>query len=338
MNEIEVLKDSQSDIVNLQAKSYDDLLERFFLERELSDSSIETYKGNLSQFRKWLQISGRENKFKLRRLTKFDLIDFKTFLKKDLKLNSRSINSYLVSVRQFFKFLVSYQLYPINPVDNIKSEKVGIGHSKDDLSLSQVREILDIMNDESVIESRDKAINILKYFTGLRDIEVVRACIEDIRSKSGKFVLHVQGKGRKESDKDIEFVILNEMVYRSILDYLSKTNRTLKDSGALFLSHSDRNNGKRITTKTVQRAVIKPIVKLNYKTDRITSHSTRHTAINLAYEAGATLEELQVMARHRDSKTTQIYLKSKNRLQSNAESKLFKFFSKNQKQKETLFK
>ena len=65
--------------------------------------------------------------------------------------------------------------------------------------------------------------------------------------------------------------------------------------------------------------------KLGYKTDLITSHSTRHTAISLAIEAGATLEQAQILARHKDPKTTQIYIHNKNRFLENAESKIYKF-------------
>ena len=151
--------------------------------------------------------------------------------------------------------------------------------------------------------------------------------IEDIKSKKGNYVLHIQGKGRSETDKQTEFVILKEPVYKAILDYLTISERSLNSKGFLFIGHGNKSKGE-LTTKTVQRIITKPLNKLGYKTESITSHSTRHTAISLAIEAGASLEQAQILARHKDPKTTQIYIHNRNRFSENAETKIYDLLKK----------
>ena len=313
--------------IKLNSLEYENLINQFFKERELSEKSKQSYKVNLNQFWKWLSEKDWFHLFINKQLNKNHLLAYKEFLKEG-KLSARTINSYLVSLRQFFSFLVSYDLYPVNPLANIKSVKIEQqGHSKDELSSNQVLDILGSIERESLIGKRDYAVNILKYFCALRDIEVTRALVSDIRTRKGKYILQVHGKGRNETDKGIEFVILMEPVYRAILDYLSSSGRTLNSKGFLFLPHGNKSKEK-LTTKTIQRIITKPLKELGYKTNSITSHSTRHTAISLAIEAGASLEEAQILARHKDPKTTQIYIHRKNRFAENAESKIYKLLKR----------
>jgi len=321
----ELSKTNQTQLAG-QVLDYEASLKLFFLERELSEKSQASYRISLKQFWTWLEDSNMEGMFGQKSISKIHLLKYKEDLKRK-KLSSRTINSYLVALRQFFAFLVSYDKYPNNPLANIKSEKIQVGHSKDDLSAKQVIDILDSVETKTVIEKRDYAIIILKFFCALRDIEVTRAKIEDIKSKKGNYVLHIQGKGRSETDKQTEFVILKEPVYKAILDYLTISERSLNSKGFLFIGHGNKSKGE-LTTKTVQRIITKPLNKLGYKTDSITSHSTRHTAISLAIEAGASLEQAQILARHKDPKTTQIYIHNRNRFSENAETKIYDLLKK----------
>ena len=321
----ELSKTNQNQI-SKQDLDYEASLKLFFLERELSEKSQASYRISLKQFWTWLEDSNMEGMFGQKSISKSHLLKYKEDLKRK-KLSSRTINSYLVALRQFFAFLVSYDKYPNNPLANIKSEKIQVGHSKDDLSAKQVIDILGSVETKTVIEKRDYAIIILKFFCALRDIEVTRAKIEDIKSKKGNYVLHIQGKGRSETDKQTEFVILKEPVYKAILDYLTISERSLNSKGFLFIGHGNKSKGE-LTTKTVQRIITKPLNKLGYKTESITSHSTRHTAISLAIEAGASLEQAQILARHKDPKTTQIYIHNRNRFSENAESKIYELLKK----------
>jgi site-specific recombinase XerD len=51
-----------------------------------------------------------------------------------------------------------------------------------------------------------------------------------------------------------------------------------------------------------------------FDSERLTSHSLRHTAITWSLQAGATLQEVQQFARHSSINTTQIYAHNLERL------------------------
>jgi integrase/recombinase XerD len=53
-------------------------------------------------------------------------------------------------------------------------------------------------------------------------------------------------------------------------------------------------------------------------TENITPHSTRHTFITLALDAGAPLHKVQVAAGHADPRTTERYWRTKQNLDDNA--------------------
>ena len=109
--------------IKLNSLEYENLINQFFKERELSEKSKQSYKVNLNQFWKWLSEKDWFHLFINKQLNKNHLLAYKEFLKEG-KLSARTINSYLVSLRQFFSFLVSYDLYPVNPLANIKSLKM----------------------------------------------------------------------------------------------------------------------------------------------------------------------------------------------------------------------
>lgn len=159
----------------------------------------------------------------------------------------------------------------------------------------------------------------LLIYTGLRTIEVARAQVGDIRNKGNTIVLYVQGKGHTEKDS---FVVLPETVQHAINDYLKARPETLTDESPLFACTGNRATNKPLHVKSISR-IVKGIFKENgLISERLTAHSTRHTACTLALLSGASLQDVQQMARHQNINTTLIYSHNINRLANNAESKI----------------
>lgn len=159
--------------------------------------------------------------------------------------------------------------------------------------------------------------------TGLRTIEVVRADVSDIRQEGGEAVLWIQGKGREVKD---EFVVLTPDTLDPIYDYLSLRN-VKSDSEPLFASVSLRNNNERLTTRSVSRIVKTRLRNAGINNKRLTAHSLRHTAITLALQAGATIQEAQALGRHSNINTTLIYAHNVNRILNAPERKIDKLLS-----------
>jgi integrase/recombinase XerC/integrase/recombinase XerD len=309
MNEVRV---SQNQIIGVSIES---LINRFIQAQDVAQSSRQIYRRELKQFIDWLESTDRIDK--LNSISREDILQYKRDLIQSQK-SSYTVSSYITVVRKFFKWLESEKIYP-NITQNIKGMKKPKGHKKDCLTTNQVREALESINTDDLNGKRDYAIFNLLVRTGLRTIEVARAKVGDIRQKSDQAVLYIQGKGRTEKD---DFVILTPEALKPIRDYLTLRANTIDEKESLFISHSNRNYGKSLTTRSIRR-IIKVILKnIGLNTKRYSAHSLRHTAITLAIKGGASLQQTQAMARHSDPKTTMIYYHNLNRVEEGAEKRI----------------
>ena len=287
--------------------------EDFLRSLDVSERSRATYTRSLKQFIGWLADTGR-NTLQLQRE---DILAYKEYLQSSK--SAYTVTLYLTSVRKLYQYLESQKVYP-DITRGIKGSKKPRGFRKDTLSQNQLREVLDSMELKSLEGQRDYAMFNLMARTGLRAIEVSRALVGDIRQETGQPVLWIQGKGRDSKD---DFVILTPEALEPIKSYLKARGRVKKDE-PLFCSHSDRNRGEDLTTRSVSRIIKQALRGVGLDDSRLTAHSLRHTAISLSIQGGASLQQAQAMARHSDSKTTLVYFHNLERISLGAE-KFIKF-------------
>ena len=283
-------------------------VEDFLKSLDVSERSRATYARSLRQFILWLYETGR-NTLELQRE---DILDYKEYLAESK--SAYTVTLYLTSVRRLYQWLESQRVYP-DITRGIKGAKKPRGFRKDTLSQDQLREALNAMELVSLDSMRDYAIFNLMARTGLRAIEVSRALVEDIRMESGQEVLWVQGKGRDTKD---DFVILTPEALEPIKNYL-RARGAVKKEEPLFCSHSYRNMGDSLTTRSISRIIKQALQRVGLEDSRLTAHSLRHTAISLSISGGASLQQAQAMARHTDSRTTLIYFHNLERISSGAE-------------------
>ena len=282
--------------------------EDFLRSLDVSERSRATYTRSLKQFIGWLADTGR-NTLQLQRE---DILAYKEYLQSSK--SAYTVTLYLTSVRKLYQYLESQKVYP-DITRGIKGSKKPRGFRKDTLSQNQLREVLDSMELKSLEVQRDYAMFNLMARTGLRAIEISRALVGDIRQETGQPVLWIQGKGRDSKD---DFVILTPEALEPIKSYLKARGRVKKDE-PLFCSHSDRNRGEDLTTRSVSRIIKQALRDVGLDDSRLTAHSLRHTAISLSILGGASLQQAQAMARHTDSKTTLVYFHNLERISSGAE-------------------
>jgi len=292
-----------------------DLIERFLAEQDIRASSRATYQRQLRKFVAWLEQTGRVRI--MASLDREDILSYKQQLQA-AGLSSYSVSGYMTAVRKLYAWLESRKLYP-NIAREIKGAKKAKGFRKDTLTPGQLREALGAMDQSSLEGLRDFAIFNLLARTALRTIEISRARIEDMRQQAGQAVLWIQGKGRDEAD---EFVLLNDETLKPIRVYLSARARLQgqpQDEEPLFSSCSNRNSGEPLTTRSISRIVKEALKRVGVDDKRLTAHSLRHTAISLAIRGGASLPQVQAMARHSDPRTTMIYYHNLDRISQGAE-------------------
>jgi integrase/recombinase XerC/integrase/recombinase XerD len=269
-------------------------LQDFLSEQDIKENSKGTYKRALTQFFSFMS-EGFEQ------LTSNDILTYKRHLE-SLELAAYTITAYLVVVRRFFAWTEAKKIYP-NIAKTIKGMRRPKGFRKDPLTMEQTREVISGIDLKTLQGKRDFAIINLLVRTGLRTIEIQRANIEDINQNTGVAKLYIQGKGRDTKD---DYVLLTYASLKPILSYLKCRGET-KDIDPLFTSLSDRNNGGRMTTRSLSRIAKQAMVQVGLDSKKLTAHSLRHTAITTALRAGASLQEVKIMARHADINTTLIY-------------------------------
>jgi integrase/recombinase XerC/integrase/recombinase XerD len=297
----------------------EDLVERFLVGHDVRKSSQSTYRRQLREFSKWLEAEGLQ----ITALRREHILAYRGYLQERAGaagqgLSSHSVAGYLTAVRRLFTWLEAERLYP-NVARGVKGPKQPRGHKKDILTEDQLRACLEAIGRDSTLGEPERARNYalfnLMARTGLRDIEAARASMGDIRRVDGERVLYVQGKGRDEAD---EFVLLLPKAYKPLRAYLDMRPHVWEGS-PLFVSHSRRNYGERLTSRSISRIIKNTLRAAGLDDRRLTAHSLRHTAITLAVKGGASLEQAQAMARHGSPATTMIYFHNLDRVKNGAE-------------------
>lgn len=137
---------------------------------------------------------------------------------------------------------------------------------------------------------RDRAILSLMAWNGLRSIEILRLSVPDLKFSQAQIA--IWGKGRSEKSKDI--IKMSTKVRKEVAEYLKK----MKIKKGRVFPNLDRSS--------LDELIMRYFKKLRVK-GKFTPHSLRHTAGQIMYERGISLEFIQKTLRHADLRTTMIY-------------------------------
>lgn len=282
----------------------DDLLSRFISYVDGSQATIKTYAKALKVFFSYSIEKG------ISVPTRADLLAYRDYLEDHYKPTTTTL--YINALKQFYKWIETEGL-GLDIAKHIKGEKISHDFKKDYLSKEQAKELI-----ESVSSLRDRAIIFLCVTCGLRTIEIARANVEDLAVKNGMSVLYVQGKGKKDRS---DYVQVPYQVEKTIRDYL-KTREETAPKSPLFASESDRDQGGRLTTRSVSRLIKNALKRCGLDSPRLTAHSLRHTCATLNLLNGGTLEETKQLLRHSSIQTTMIYNHALDREKNKSEQRI----------------
>ena len=281
----------------------EDLLDNFTRFIDASPQSVRTYSRAIKQFLRYLSLNG------ITQPTREDVLAFRDSLKETHK--PTTIQNYIIAVRLFFQWTETAGIYP-NVAQHIKGAKVSRSHKRDYLTSAQLKSVLDSIDRSTEQGRRDYAIISLMIVGGLRDIEVHRANVEDLRHLGDNIVLYLQGKNR---DERTDYVIVPIEVEKSIRASLAD-RKGADGKSPLFVSLSNNSKGQRISTRSVSGTVKKSFKRAGYDNSRLTSHSLRHSAVTLAVLGGNSVQDVQQFARHADISTTMVYFHEMDKTQN----------------------
>ena len=278
---------------------------------DASPRTVETYSKAIKQFFRYLQGKG------IKQPQREDIVAYREYLSKDHK--PTTVQSYLAAVKLFFQWTEQEKVYP-NIAQRVKGAKLDTEHKKDYLTKKQVSKLLKAIDRSTLKGKRDYAMLSLMVTTGLRTVSIINANVEDIRAAGDATALYYKGKGHQEK---ATYVKLAEPVEEAIRDYLKARGRA-DGKEPLFTSTAHRNNGGRMTTRSISRVAKESLIDIGLDSDRLTAHSFRHTAATLNLLNGGTVEETQQLLDHKNINTTLIYSHALERAKNNSEKRIAK--------------
>ncbi len=262
------------------------------VEKGLAANSVESYGRDLGRFIDFL----RKNKLALRQCRAIEIRKHLLALERTA-LQSRSIARHIVSLRQFFLFLVREGVLPSNPTDNLESPRVWKSLPKH-LSLEQIQCLLEQPDLKTARGIRDRGILELLYSTGMRVSELTGLRVSDVNGEAG--FLRATGKGNKQ-----RIVPVGRPAMKAVQQYIAASRAKLlgkRLSAFLFLSRL----GRPLTRQAVWRMVA-VCGRAGGIPMPVTPHLMRHSFATHMLAGGADLRSLQMMLGHADIATTQIY-------------------------------
>ena len=267
-------------------------LDSLWLEKNLSQNTLESYKNDLNKFRNFLE---KNNKSVLK-ADHFLILSFLSFLL-DKGFSSKTVSRNISSLKSFFKYLISVEHIKINPMLNIDAPKSGL-FLPTTLTVEETQQILDAPNELRPIEMRDKAMLYTLYATGMRISELISLNMHNVDLTRGS--VQVIGKGGKE-----RLIPLTNDAIAMIKKYLSNARDKLskgKDHNNIFVS----THGKQISRHSFWHRIKAYLKKVDVKKE-VHPHTLRHAFATHMLNNGADLRSVQLLLGHSDLATTQIY-------------------------------
>lgn len=261
-------------------------------ERKLSENTLQSYKRDLKQFKKYLE----DCELHYNRVKEDDINDYVKELQEEGKKSS-SISRCIASIRLFYQFALKSKKVKTDPTQNIKSPKIE-KRVPSILTSEEVELLLEQPKDIDLKGIRDKAMLEFAYATGMRVTEIISLNINDVNLDEGYVICKNASKQRNIPLGTMSLNALREYI-EDARDILIKT----ESEKALFVNV----NGTRLTRQGFWK-IIKYYKEQAHITKEITPHVLRHSFATHLLQNGADLKAIQTMLGHSDISSTQVYM------------------------------
>ena len=281
----------------MEKNAYKDMLETFLtylvVIKGLSKNTSQSYKTDIEKLFTFVE---RKELDSITRLKSNLISEFLAELNIS-GLNISSINRCIVSIKQFFKYLMLENIIKTDPTADLVSPRMK-KTIPDVLSLEDIEKILNVPDLTKFEGIRDSAMLEVLYASGLRVTELVELKQVNINYDHGYLI--VMGKGSKE-----RIVPIGLTSIKKINDYLGLSRPHLVKnelSDYLFITR----RGTCFTRQGFWK-LIKAYAKEAGIVKNISPHTIRHSFATHLLERGADLRTIQLLLGHSDISTTQIY-------------------------------
>lgn len=259
--------------------------------KNLSAKSLNAYRYDLYQFQAYETNECSPN-----------ICAYISYLKLDLKLKDTSIRRKIITLKNYYNFLVNRKIIAHSPFFNLKFKFRQEKCLPKTLCKDDISKILNCLNVNTSLLSdferkayiRDAALLDLLISTGIRIGEAASLTVDDIVKSERTILIH--GKGRKE-----------RLIYISCTTTWHRLVELLKERKKCADKHLFVNRyGNPISIQGIENIFAKYVKKANLKV-KSTPHYLRHTFATNLLANGADLRSVQELLGHASVSTTQIY-------------------------------
>ena len=265
-------------------------LDYISVEKRYSQNTLVSYKKDLEDL--LLFISETEGTEDLKKVDKKIIRNFIVSLS-EKKIQKRSINRKLSSLRSFYLYLLKIGEIKVSPLETIPSLKF-YAEKQIPISEEEMENLGEILESESG-NSLEKLIIETLYQTGMRKSELCNILLEQVDfSKSEIFV---KGKGNKQ-----RVVPISENLLKQMREYMV-IRKPNEDSGIYFFV---RENGKKLSEKFVYSVVNRYLSLITLKKKK-SPHILRHSFATHVLNNGAEISKVKKILGHSSLASTQVY-------------------------------
>lgn len=251
------------------------LLEEYLEDAQLqglTPDSIKDYESNLRIFMTYLDKSALE-------VTKADLKRFLKYLLSERRVHPKTVSRYYSAMSSFYDTMLDDELIDSNPILPFRKryiapmvKKHGIGSRRQLITIEEARTLIN-----SILDPRDRAINVLLCKTGIRRGELVSIDLDDIDWKEQSIRLKPKAK------RTNLLVFFDDEVATALKRWIKARETWSKNNEdaerALFINQRgerlDRNGVYNLVTKYAQAVGLHDPNHADHS-KRFTPHCYRH--------------------------------------------------------------
>jgi integrase/recombinase XerC len=269
-------------------------LQHIKYEKRLSHHTVTAYENDMKQFSAFLLFQ-----YELNDPEKADFQMIRSWIVSlvEEKMENRSVNRKIATLRSYYNFLLRHKLIASDPMLKIKALKTDKNLPKyvEEKPMKNLLDSVEFSDDFAGL--RDKLVLELLYGTGMRLSELIGLKITDLNLYNN--TLTVLGKRNKH-----RIIPINTSLVILIKEYLKTREDITQDTDNQYIIITD--TGTQAYPMFVQR-LVKRYLSLVTSLEQRSPHVLRHTFATHLLNRGADLNAIKDLLGHSSLAATQVY-------------------------------